>query len=106
MNIAFILTMPGRNSWNGKWSGDEKVWAETRSVRTPKHNIVPERFSYDFGDGWRAAIDTRVVTAAERRKLLKRSAGFCGYQWMIESIISDGAIYGPTQPKPEAQVPA
>lgn len=29
------------------------------------------------------------------------SAGFCGYDWMIDSIRYDGAIYGPTQPKPE-----
>lgn len=33
----------------------------------------------------------------------KASMGFCGYGWMIDSTVADGAIYGPTRPKPEKQ---
>lgn len=99
--LAFFLTMPGRNTWNGKWTGDEKLWCETRTVKDPTC-LSGRLYFYDFGDGWRARIETRIVTLVERRRLMKRSAGFCSYQWMIDSILSDGEIYGPTQPKPEA----
>ena len=33
------------------------------------------------------------MPAAEARKLERRSAGFCGYDWMIESLIEDGFIH-------------
>lgn len=112
MNIAFILSMPGRNSWNGKWSGDDRLFAVVKPIGRSDKALNRARaiegaapYSYNFGDGWRASIHVKIVDGQEARSLRKRSQGFCGYEWMIQSIMSDGAIYGPTQPKPEA-VPA
>lgn len=34
------------------------------------------------------------VTAAEARKIERKTAGFCGYDWMIDSIIRDSEILG------------
>ena len=28
--VVFKLTMPNRNTWNGKWSGDQRVFASVR----------------------------------------------------------------------------
>ena len=100
MLIAFELSMPGRNSWNGKWSGENRLYVIVKSLRTnpPKLGL----YSYDFGDGWRANIAVREVTSAAARTLRKQSNGFCSYDWMVDSIIRDGDIYGPTQPKPHA----
>lgn len=105
MLIAFILSMPGRNSWNGRWSGEQSVYAIIRSIRGTKREAKAREYlghhSYNFGDGWRASVEVREIAGDEARSLRKRSKGFCGYEWMIESIVRDGAIYGPTQPKPE-----
>jgi hypothetical protein len=108
MLIAFELSMPRNNSWNGKWSGAEKRFVKVVSVGNSAKTIAKyraicgQRFSYNFGDGWCAAVSVSEVSAIEARNLRKQSAGFCGYDWMIESIRYDGAIYGPTQPKPLA----
>ena len=106
MLIAFELSMPRNNSWNGKWSGAERRYVKVFNVGTTakakaKYSALCRRFSYDFGDGWCAAVDVREVDAAEARKLRSVSAGFCGYDWMIESIRYEGDIYGPMRPKPE-----
>lgn len=107
MLIAFELSMPRNNSWNGKWSGDVKhldvaAFSGGSAKAKAKYSaLCGQRFYYNFGDGWCAAVAVSEVTADEARKLRKQSAGFCGYEWMIDSIRYDGAIYGPTQPKPE-----
>jgi len=103
MLIAFFLSMPGCASWNGRWSGEGRNYVLVRRV-SPK---AAERFlhkgscGYNFGDGWYASVNFRQVDGAESRRLRRQSAGFAGYDWMVTSIIADGAIYGPTQPKPE-----
>lgn len=107
MILAFILTMPGRASWNGRWSGDESFHALVRSFPRGKEQQAEELvrlkgFSYDFGDGWRAQIRVQPVDRTEARTLLRRSRGFYGYDWMVDSIINDGDIYGPMKPKPVA----
>lgn len=101
MNIAFTLTMPGRNTWNGRWSGDEDLFVVIKNFRKPPTAFKLGYYSYNFGDGWQAAINVQEVTSPAARKMRKQSKGFCGYEWMIDSIIRDGQIYGPTQPKPE-----
>lgn len=101
MIISFELSMPGCNSWNGRWSGENEPYAKVINFRTPPKRFKLGYYSYDFGDGWRAGVTVREVDAATARKLRKQSRGFCGYDWMIDSIRCDGAIYGPTQPKPE-----
>lgn len=101
MLISFELSMPGVNSWNGRWSGRDKVHAIVKTFT--KNHPKLGYYSYDFGDGWRAGITVREVTVPAAKMLRKQSSGFCGYDWMVDSIISDGDIYGPTQPKPETK---
>ena len=91
MLLAFELSMPGCNSWNGRWTGEAKHYV--RVVNTGKHSAVkPGRYEYDFGDGWRAAVDVRQVDAKTARQLRRGSAGFCGYDWMIDDIRTHGRI--------------
>lgn len=44
-----------------------------------------ERFTYNFGDGWVAAIN--VSRAKNPASIRRKSNGFCGYEWMIGSIV-------------------
>lgn len=97
MYLSFKLTMPGRNSWNNKWSGQEKNYVIVKNFR--KNPPTIGSYSYDFGDGWRAGVEVSEISALEAPRLKKKSDGFCGYDWMVNSIIKDGEIYGPTQPK-------
>lgn len=100
--LIFQLSMPGCASWDGKWSGAGRCYAVKRRVSATKADSLTGRsFSYNFGDGWRASVSAQTADAKTSREIMKRSQGFCGYEWMINSIMSDGAIYGPTQPKPE-----
>lgn len=99
MKVAFKLSMPGCNSWNGKWSGDGKCYAIVKSFATKKAVAKIEAllkegnyWSYDFGDGWRAGVSASVVSDAEARKLKRMSKGFGGYDWMIEEILDQGFI--------------
>lgn len=94
--ICFMLSMPSNNSWNGKWTGDDVFYARTRIVTNKekaKEILNDGSFSYNFGDGWRARVDVKRVTSAERKKIDKNTKGFCGYEWMIDSIIQHGDIY-------------
>jgi hypothetical protein len=107
--IAFNLTMPNVGSWNGKWSGQGKLYALIRSVPTDKAEAILKKgyFHYSWSDGWGAGVVAgRVDTAREANKIKRRSSGFCGYDWMVDSIIEHGKIYAsheaPTQPVPGA----
>jgi hypothetical protein len=96
MHFAFVLSMPGNNAWNGRWSGEGNVYARVKSfsAKVYKEKLLKlvGYHGYNFGDGWRAAVDVKVVTGDEKRKLVKKSQGFCGYDWMIDSLISHGRI--------------
>jgi hypothetical protein len=98
MIAAFILSMPGSPSWNGKWSGSENVHAVVHSVRSKsdiekyEKLIKQESFVYCWDDGWMACINVVPVDAQTARKLRRESKGFCGYNWMIDSIIRTGEI--------------
>ena len=103
MILCFELSMPGVNSWNGKWSGAEKLYARTMNFgRTQKQaekakEILGKRYyRYNFGDGWAAGVSVKQVDPKEAAKIRRKSAGFCGYDWMIDSIIQNGVIE-PTQ---------
>lgn len=109
MIIAFELSMPSNNAWDGKWSGADKRYVRVFNVGAAKKArakwqplIARGYFRYSFGDGWVAAVSVREVDTPEAKKLRKITAGFCGYDWMIDSIRDDGEIYGPTQPKAAA----
>jgi hypothetical protein len=94
MVLQFTLNMPGRNTWNGEWSGDEKLFAVTRTISKTDAEKILQRsnYGYDFGDGWRADVSVKRITAAERMKVKRKSAGFCGYEWMVASILKHKEI--------------
>ena len=94
MILCFELTMPGANSWNGKWSGDSKKYYLFMSGVSKKkmEELDGKYFSYSFGDGWRAGVSVDMITGMEKRKRAKVNAGFYGYNWMAESIRTWGKI--------------
>jgi hypothetical protein len=103
--IEFKLTMPGRNTWNGKWSGDERNYTIVKSLKDEEVSRVFDTFAdgsavsldrttkswfYRWPDGWSALVTARIVPRGER---LRKSDGFNGYEWMIASILQYGKIY-------------
>ena len=100
MRLIFKLSMPQNNAWNGKWSGEGNLYAVIRNFGTAQKTrvrlqpIIDEGyFYYNFGDGWGAAVEVyECVSMAEARSIMKRSRGFCGYEWMIDSILTYGDI--------------
>ena len=98
MKLAFTLTMPSNNAWNGRWTGEGKLYVKVVDVGTSKKSaekyapLIGKSFSYNFRDGWRAAVSVRQVEGSEMRQLKRDSAGFCGYDWMVDSIRLYGEI--------------
>ena len=97
--ICFELSMPNVGSWNGRWSGEGRCYVRIskfgRSKATKQRAakiLVEGSYYYNFGDGWGASVSVREVTASEAAKIERKSAGFCGYDWMIDFIIRDGEI--------------
>ena len=93
--ISFELSMPNNNSWDGRWSGEGRCYARVKNLgRTKKAEAKATKilsegsYYYNFGDGWGASVSVQKVTAAEAAKIRRKSAGFCGYDWMIDSIMS------------------
>lgn len=85
--VIFQLSMPKNNAWNGKWSGEENIYTVARTLPDAKVEALKPRYTYDFGDGWMAAVSVR--RASERERPTNR---FCGYEWMIDSILKRNAI--------------
>ena len=85
--VMFELSMPSNNSWNGKWSGEDGIYTVAKTLPGAKAEGLKPRYTYSFGDGWIAAV--RVREAAPREKASNR---FCGYEWMIDSILKRDAI--------------
>ena len=99
MKVAFELSMPRKGSWNGKWSGEGDLYAIVQDIGTSKirkekfQNIINNGpYSYNFGDGWCASITVKFLDPSEVRGYKKRIKGFCGYNWMINSILQHGCI--------------
>ena len=91
MLMAFELSMPGVNSWNGRWSGEAK--RHVKVMHVGKGSLAkPGLYGYDFGDGWRASVTVREVDGQTARKLRRESDGFCGYDWMCDEIRFHGRI--------------
>lgn len=99
MTLVFTLSMPGRASWNSRWSGEERSYCIVKSFASKKAKDkaakILERgyYSYGWSDGWRAGINVKQADSAGARKARKNSQGFCGYSWMVTSILEHGAIY-------------
>ncbi len=96
MILCFELTMPNRGSWNSRWSGEDDVHVITKTDRQIGKKKIAEldgkHFHYRWDDGWTAMISCRAIDAAEARRLRKRNRGFCGYDWMVGSILTYGEI--------------
>lgn len=85
--VIFELSMPSNNSWNGKWSGEANTYTVAKTLTEKKFDELKPRYTYSFGDGWVAAVSLREAKPRE-----KASGRFCGYEWMIDSILRRGAI--------------
>jgi hypothetical protein len=99
--LLFELSMPGNNSWDGKWTGEGNYYAIIRKLSAKKEEEILKKdslthnfayYTYSFGDGWRAAISVRYIDGTESRKIRKKIKGFFGYDWMVDSIIQNGSI--------------
>lgn len=99
MKLVFELSMPGRSSWNGRWSGENNLYAVVENFTTNKRKskasqiLESQPYFYRWDDGWAARINVRAVESKESASIKRRSKGFCGYEWMIRSILDHGAIY-------------
>lgn len=94
--VSFRLTMPNRGSWNGQWSGQEKLYYVIRKTHAEKFLLNGETkndFHYSWNDGWGANVECEVVDSKEAAKRRKISSGFCGYEWMVDNIIDHGSPY-------------
>lgn len=92
--IEFRLSMPHVNTWNGRWSGEERNYTIVRNltehaIRDLLGDKPSVSLGYNFGDGWFARVVARIVPSGER---LKKSDGFCGYDWMVTDILDHGFI--------------
>jgi hypothetical protein len=95
MRVSFKLSMPGKASWNGKWSGENDNYQVVKDLSLKTVNKLnlkecSQDFSYRWEDGWRASIEVRLMEKGEK---LKPSKGFCGYEWMIKNIVDYGSCY-------------
>lgn len=92
--VSFKLTMPNNNAWNGKWTGEGVDYYIIRKLKKDEQAFLAKShtFYYNFGDGWGAMVTVEEITAQEAQKRRKNSKGFCGYDWMVESIIKNGKI--------------
>lgn len=104
MNIQFTLTMPNRGSWNGRWSGESTLYAVVKGFSNSKAGrenaarvLSKGSYYYSWGDGWGANVTVKDIDGRETARVRRTSKGFCGYEWMIESIIKHGKIYGDHQ---------
>ncbi len=83
----FELSMPSNNSWNGKWSGKEAKYTVAKNISEKKAKTLESYYTYNFGDGWVAGVTVRIAKPRE-----KATNKFCGYNWMIDSILYKGEI--------------
>jgi hypothetical protein len=84
--MEFRLSMPVVNSWNGRWSGEDRRYAVIRNLGVRDVGVIGDTrsWTYAFGDGWVARVEAREMQPGERAK---KSDGFCGYDWMIDNIL-------------------
>lgn len=98
MLISFKLTMPNRGSWNGKWGGEENLYAIVKKFSKSEildfkiNQKINRDFYYSWEDGWTACVDVIKVDSKEAVNIRKHSKGFRGYDWMINSILKLGYI--------------
>jgi len=93
--IEFSLSMPGVGAWNGRWSGERQRYLIYKNLTDKIAKISgldresKKSWSYRWDDGWCACVSARVMSKGERKQ---KSDGFCGYDWMVDSIIWNNEI--------------
>lgn len=91
--FAFTLNMPNVGSWNGRWSGERDLYLKFRSLKNKDAESLKEgSYYYNFGDGWGASVQVSIIDSKEKQRLQRKSKGFAGYDWMIDSILNHGKI--------------
>lgn len=97
--LCFELSMPSRSSWNGRWSGEENYYAIVKPIPAGKKHrekagaiVGAAPYRYAFGDGWVAMVNVKVLNGADIARARRKSSGFCGYDWMVRSILDHGEI--------------
>lgn len=89
--VEFKLTMPGKGSWDGKWSGENRNYTLLRDLDDKiAAEIDGVSWMYSWSDGWCAEISARIV---RDKDALEPSHGFHGYDWMVDSILRYRRIY-------------
>jgi len=103
--VEFRLSMPGVASWDGRWSGEGKSYLCWRTLGDADLAALGAamRWVHAFGDGWCASVSARVMAKGERRA---KSAGFCGYDWMVDRIVRWGDTTCRCQWRPMAVPPS
>lgn len=95
-HLVFTLTMPNRGSWNGRWSGEKFNYVRGRTYSNAEFRQLPKNLVgshyYRWNDGWTACVKVEVVDSREKLRRLRKSDGFCGYDWMIDSLCLTGEI--------------
>lgn len=91
--------MPNRGSWNGKWTGDGELFSITKHYTDKRFEelnisklLEKRNFYYCWDDGWGANVCVKEITPQEEKQIKKHTKGFCGYDWMIDSILKYGDI--------------
>lgn len=94
MVIWFVLRMRNVASWNGRWSGEGELYAKRVRVSPDKAEQLLKEGSFYFrwSDGWSCSVDVVKPTPGEARAMAKNTRGFCGYDWMVASILKYGRI--------------
>ena len=98
--LQFTLDMPNRGSWNGRWSGEGNFYAKVvsfsdrnKSNKEKIDSLLKEPYHYyRWNDGWGASVTIKEIDAKTARQVKKKTNGFCGYDWMVNSIINKGFI--------------
>ena len=91
--ISFELKMPNVGSWNRKWTGESKKhYIIMKMTDNEFEKLSSDSYYYNFGDGWGASISIEIIDSKEAIKRRKLSKGFCGYDWMVYSIIKNDEI--------------
>ncbi len=95
--VEFRLSMPGRSSWNGKWSGQDKNYSRVCKLTDAQAERLlgaqsEKSWLHRWSDGWCACVTARVLAVGVR---VKKSDGFSGYDWMIDNILAHGSTLKP-----------
>lgn len=94
--VLFTLSMPCNNSWNNKWSGDDRFYCISKVAFRRNKPVYPNlkegNYIYGFEDGWVANVNVKFVTPSEAKAAMKKSDGFCGYEWMCDELMATGKI--------------